>query len=237
MLSEALNASTLSSADAERAREELAKLNERLVFNPEVATGDPYASAYVIESGDSLAKLPKKLDLDVDWRFLQRINQLSDPTRIRVGQRIKVIKGPFHAIIDKRAFRMDLYMGDFSDRVYVRSFTVGLGEFGATPEGAFIVKPDSKLVNPAWTNPRTGEHFEPNDPKNPLGEYWIGLLGASDNIRNLESYGIHGTVDPDSIGQERSMGCVRMKADDIKLVYELLIDSVSHVEIHGPDWP
>jgi hypothetical protein len=236
-LTEALATNGISTADAERVRGELAKLNERLIFSPEVVPGDPFVSTHKIESGEWLEKLPRKLDLDVDWRFLQRINRISDPAKIQAGQRLKTVKGPFHAVVDKRAFRMDLYMGDGSERVFVRSFSVGLGEYGATPEGAFTVKPNSKLVDPAWTNPRTGEHFASGDPKNPIGKYWIGLIGASDNIRGLESYGIHGTIEPESVGQERSMGCVRMLADDIKLVYEVLMDNVSRVEIHGNDWP
>lgn len=237
MLSEVLASPGVSNAEADRIRAELTRLNERLVFGPDITAGDPFVSMHQIAAGEALAKLPRKLGLSVDWRFLQRINQINDPARIRAGQKIKVIKGPFHAIIDKRTFRLDLYMGEFSDRVYVRSFTVGLGEYGATPEGAFVVKPDSKLVNPAWTNPRTGEHFQPDDPKNPLGEYWIGLVGASDNIRGLESYGIHGTIDPTSIGKEMSMGCVRLAAEDIKLIYEVLMENVSRVEIQGNDWP
>ena len=237
MLSAAMLTSGISSADTERVRTELTKLNQRLIFGPEIIPGDPFVTSYVIEAGDSLAKLPRKLSLNVDWRFLQRINNISAPERVRVGQRIKVVKGPFHAIVHKPTFRMDLYMGAGSDRVYVRSFTVGLGEFGATPEGEFVVKQNSKLVDPAWTNPRTGEFFASGDPNNPLGKFWVGLIGVSENIRDLETYGIHGTIDPESIGQLRSMGCVRMLADDIALVYEVMIEGVSHVEIHGEDYP
>jgi hypothetical protein len=237
MLTDALLSSGVSAADADRVRAELSTLNQRLVFSPEVIAGDPFASSYQIQSGESLAKLPRKLGLVVDWRFLQRINRVHDPARLQVNQRIKVIKGPFHAVVHKRAFRLDLYLGEGSDRVFVASYPVGLGEYGATPEGEFIVKTNSKLENPAWTNPRTGEHFAADDTKNPLGEYWIGLVGLSDNIRGLEGYGLHGTIEKDSIGQERSMGCVRMLADDIRLMYEVLMEKVSHVEIHGPDWP
>ena len=237
MLSAAMLTSGISSANTDRVRSELTKLNQRLIFGPEIIPGDPFVSSYVIEAGDSLAKLPRKLSLNVDWRFLQRINNISAPERVRVGQRIKVVKGPFHAIVHKPTFRMDLYMGAGSDRVYVRSFTVGLGEFGATPEGEFVVKQNSKLVDPAWTNPRTGEFFASGDPNNPLGKFWVGLIGVSENIRDLETYGIHGTIDPESIGQLRSMGCVRMLADDIALVYEVMIEGVSHVEIHGEDYP
>lgn len=237
MLTAALHTQGLSPVDAERIRTELTRLNDRLVFSPMAAPGDPYCRTYVIESADRLSKLPRKLGLHVDWRFIQRINNISAPERIQLGQRLKVVTGPFHAVVDKRNYRMDLYMGDDDERVFVRSFPVGLGEFNATPEGAFVVKKNSKLINPEWVNPRTGQKFAANDPENPIGEHWIGLVGASDTIRGLEGYGIHGTIDPESIGQQRSMGCVRMHAQDVALVYELLIDEVSVVEIVGDEYP
>ena len=236
MLSLALESPGISHADAEKVRNELTKVNQRLVFGPEVVPGDPFCKAYVIEGGDALSKLPKKLGLHTEFLFLKRINAIENERRLRVGQRIKTITGPFHSVVEKRAFRMDLYLGDGDQRVFVCSFRVGLGEFDATPEGVFDVKRDSKLINPAWANPRTGEQFAPDDPKNPLGEFWIGLVGASDNIRGLEGYGVHGTIDPESIGQMKSMGCVRMLHDDVALVYELLMPGVSSVTIRGSDY-
>ena len=44
-------------------------------------------------------------------------------------------------------------------------------------------------------------------------------------------FGLHGTIDPDSIGKEKSMGCVRMGSDDIALIYELLTEKVSVIKI------
>ena len=43
------------------------------------------------------------------------------------------------------------------------------------------------------------------------------------------SYGIHGTIDPDSIGKQSSMGCIRMKADDIAVVYDMMVEGKSMV--------
>jgi hypothetical protein len=39
-------------------------VNQRLIFGPEVVPNDPHVRHYVIESGDSLAKLPRKLSLN-----------------------------------------------------------------------------------------------------------------------------------------------------------------------------
>jgi hypothetical protein len=231
MLTDALEHGGLSATDSDDTRRVLTDLNQQLVFGPLVAANDPYAQKYRIQSGDLLSKLPRKLGLAIDWRLLQRINSIPNPERIRLDQEIKLVTGPFHAIVEKDAYRMDIYLGDGEDRVFVRSFAVGLGEMNSTPVGIFRVRENSKLINPQWTNPRTGEHFGADDPKNPIGERWIGLEGISEHIRGLSGYGIHGTIEPQSIGQQRSMGCVRMQAADVELVYELLAENASIIEI------
>jgi L,D-transpeptidase catalytic domain/LysM domain len=235
-LTEALVSERLPAGEAAKIRETLTTLSDKLVFGSEALPGDPLARFDTIESGDVLAKLPRKLGLKVDYRFLQRINNLPND-KLRAGQRLKVVAGPFHVVIVKNEFRMDLYEGEGDQRVYVRSYPVGLGEYGATPEGVFAVRPNSKLIDPTWVNPRTGQKFESNDPLNPIGERWIGLIGVSENIRDLSGYGIHGTIDPDSIGKQKSMGCIRMRAGDVEVVYELLLEQVSRIEIHGEDYP
>ena len=44
-----------------------------------------------------------------------------------------------------------------------------------------------------------------------------------------ESYGIHATIDPNSIGKMESMGCIRLKAEDISWVFDILVDGKSKV--------
>jgi hypothetical protein len=231
MLSEALLSGRLTAEDEQWARDRLSELNERMVFSPEVVPADPFVITYSIQSGDALSRLPRKLGLQVDWRLIQRINRIAEPHRIRVGQRLKLVTGPFHAVVDKTDYRMDILLGEGRDRVYVCSFPIGLGEYNSTPVGRFRVKGESKLVNPQWTNPRTRQLYQPDDPANPIGEYWIGLEGAEEHLEQVDGYGIHGTIEPESIGRQSSMGCVRMRADDIALVYGMLIERVSTVTI------
>ncbi|MFG0329416.1 MAG: L,D-transpeptidase family protein [Phycisphaerales bacterium] len=214
-------------------RAALSRINQTLVFSPTVVSGDPFADSYTIKSGDRLSKVAAPYD--IDWRFLTRINGIEDARKIRAGQTIKVVRGPFHAVIDKSEYRMDLFIGapdSLGRRVFVRSFPVGLGEFDSTPTGAWMVREQSKLINPPWANPRTGEQFAADDPKNPIGERWIGLKGVDEDTRNLSGYGIHGTIEPDSIGRQASMGCVRMRADDVAIIYEMLVEGESTVFIH-----
>lgn len=233
ILSRALADSRLPASDQAALRTELARINDDLVFSTRVAQGDPYVEPYSVQSGDSLVKINQKNALGPDWRLIQRINKMSDAHRLSLGQHLKLIKGPFHVVVTKSAFRLDLWMGppDKPEQwVYVRSFPVGLGESGSTPVGQYIVKKGGKLVDPPWVNPRTGEKFPGGDPKNPIGKFWVGLEGVGDSSTNT-GYGIHGTIDPDSIGQQRSMGCVRMGAEDIAMVFEMMGEQVSTVKI------
>jgi LysM repeat protein len=225
-----------STTQAERAalRARLTRLNETLVFSRTVVPGDPLVKSYTIAPGDSLAKIASSEKLDTDWRLIAQINGINDPRRIRVGQSLKLVKGPYHAVVYKGEFRLDLFANatdSAGNRLYVRSFPVGLGEFGSTPVGSFVVRPSSKLVNPVWTNPRTGEYFGADNPANPIGEHWIGLDPADDASSAYTQYGLHGTIEPESIGTEKSMGCVRLASPDIELLYGLLVESKSTVEI------
>lgn len=232
MLSRAL-ASAKTETERAPLRQRLSALNEDLVFSPKVYPGDTFVETYTVQSGDALAKIASKRDLATDWRLIQRVNRLSNPNRISVGQKLKLVRGPFHAVVTKSAYRLDLYMGspdEPSSWVFVRSYTVGLGEDNGTPTGNFVVKKNSKLVNPYWVNPRTGEKFAADDPKNPIGEHWIGIEGVGESAPYV-GYGLHGTIEPDSIGRQRSMGCVRMHSDDIAQMYELLVEGVSVVRI------
>lgn len=236
LLNRALHDSRASEAERRACRARLTSINDELLFSPRVVEGDPLVDRYVIKSGDSLSKIAASQQLAIDWRLLQRVNRITDPRRIRVGQSIKLVRGPFDAVIDKSNFRLDLYAvvgsdGSADSRVYIRSFNVGLGEHGATPVGSWIVRQNSKLINPHWVNPRTGERFSPDNPANPIGERWIGLEGTDDTTRQIQGIGIHGTIEPQSIGTEASMGCVRLDAEDVEVIYETLVEGVSRIEI------
>jgi LysM repeat protein len=164
--------------------------------------------AYVVESGDLLSRIAAKYA--VSWEYLARLNRV-EPQRIQAGQRLKVIKGPFSAIVDLDRYELIVHAHGY----YVRRYPVGIGKDHSTPVGTFSVK--NKEFNPTYygTDEETGLRFivERDDPQNPLGERWIDLG---------DSYGIHGTIDPESIGKAESRGCIRMRNEDVEIVYDLL---------------
>jgi lipoprotein-anchoring transpeptidase ErfK/SrfK len=216
--------------DAATIRLEMERLNQTLVFSPLIEEGDELAEAYVIQTGDVLAKIARKYQ--VPWEFMAKINSVN-PSRIQIGKRLKAVKGPFHVTVHKSAFRLDVFAGGTGEAggVFIRSFRVGLGEFDSTPTGRFIVKRGGKRDNPEWVNPRTGQRFHSDDPKNPLGEHWVGLRGDDEQTKLMAGYGIHGTIEPQTIGTQASMGCVRLMPEDIGLLYTMLEEEASKVTI------
>jgi lipoprotein-anchoring transpeptidase ErfK/SrfK len=230
-LSTALRSGTLSDVESAQARGVLTDISDKLVFSPEINSTDPFSLEYIIKGGDTLSGIVQKMGLQVNWRFIQRINNIKQATSIRPGQSVKLVTGPFNAIVNKDTYRIDLYLGDGNEQVFVRSYRVGLGEFNSTPVGLFRVRENSKLINPTWHNPRTREFFSADNPDNPIGERWIGLQGIEEQTKDLSGLGIHGTIEPNSIGTQSSMGCIRMLGGDVAQVYEMLSEGVSTVEI------
>ena len=230
-LTRLLEGSATTTADRLQAYDAINKVNAMLTFSERVLANDPYAKQYTVKEGDSLSNIRKSLNLDCEWRFLQRINHLPTERSIRIGQVLKTPTGAFHGEVHKSEFRLNIFEGDGPGRVMVASYPISLGEFNSTPTGAFAIRPRSKLIDPEWRNPRTGQHFQSNDPANPIGERWIGLKGIEPHNKDFEGYGIHGTTDIASIGKQASMGCVRMLPQDVEVVYELLTEPNSVVTI------
>lgn len=221
-LTRLLDGNQLSATERAAAYQGINTLAEQLFFSSKILPGDTLSQWYTVKKGDALARIVRNEKLNVEWDFIQRINRLPNERAISPGMRLKLVYGPFDAEVVKREYRLNLYAGRGPDRVMVASLPCGLGEGNSTPVGTFTVRTGSKLKNPEWRNPRTGEYFAASNPLNPIGERWIGLQGADAQSARHTQYGIHGTIDPGSIGAQASMGCVRLGDAEVQVAYELL---------------
>jgi hypothetical protein len=158
--------------------------------------------AHEVQPGDTLEKIADAYE--VPWQLLANINGIHDPRRVRPGEQLKVVRGPFSAHIDPDRFRLVLSV----EGRYAGQFPIGVGEDHTTPEGEFEVQ--KKVVNPTYYGQTV---IDKDDPNNPLGEYALNLGG---------DLWIHGTNDPGSIGKAGSRGCIRLADRDIKDVFEIL---------------
>lgn len=162
-----------------------------------------FGEPHVVEYGETLESIGRLYE--VPWQYLAKLNRIT-PAKLQAGKDLKVVRGPFGAVVDLSAFTLTVHAHGW----YVRDYRIGTGKDGKTPIGRFSVQ--EKLENPVWYDPDGGV-VEADDPENPLGEYWIGL---GNHI------GIHGTIDPESIGKAASRGCIHLGDTDIQDVFGLL---------------
>lgn len=95
------------------------------------------------------------------------------------------------------------------DEVVVATYPIGTGQDELpTPGGVYFLR----------------ELLAPPDPTGPYGPYAYGLSGYSPVLDSFKGgdavIGIHGTNDPDSIGNDVSHGCIRMNNADITQLVE-----------------
>lgn len=104
----------------------------------------------------------------------------------------------------------NLYLVDDDKILKMYKISIGLDE-SPTPEGEFKVQ--LKEENPTWYP--TGRYKDkgpvPPGSDNPLGTRWIQFS---------YTYGIHGTIYPEYIGQPASGGCIRMHNKDVEELFE-----------------
>lgn len=233
ILNRALHNQSTTETEHAYLRARLADIADVLTFSDRVIPGDTMCREYRVQSGDFLSTIARREGTDTDWKFIQRINNMANPNALRLNQRLKLVQGPFHAVISKRHYRLDLFADERDsngNRIFLRSMPVGLGEYDSTPAGAWVVR--NREENPGWVNPRNSrERYDRDDPLNPIGEFWIGLLGTDENTIDESGIGLHGTIEPETIGTQASMGCVRLGTDDIAILYEVLMPERSEVVI------
>jgi lipoprotein-anchoring transpeptidase ErfK/SrfK len=202
-------------------RAELTRLGNETIFSARIYEDDPFIERYIIQPGDTMGKIAKANHVTPE--LLAEINGIRNVNLIRAGQTIKVIKGPFRAVVDSRTYTLGVYL----QNTFVKQFKVGLGADQSTPTGEWRV--GTKLVNPTYYPPRSGQVIAADDPANPLGERWIALHGVSGEAAGQLRYGIHGTVEPDSIGKSVSLGCIRLYNEDVEALYNYLVEKESTV--------
>jgi len=181
-------------------QKELESLNMRIIFSN---TPTEKAVLHDIQAGDTLGKIAKKYGTTVD--LIKISNNLQNDT-IRVGKKLRVWTGQFNIFVDKSQNILMLKEGDDVVKVY----RVSTGSENSTPVGQYKIT--SKLVDPVWFN--KGVVLPPESPQNVLGTRWLGF--------DLPGYGIHGTIEPETIGQQVTAGCVRMRNQDVEELYSII---------------
>ena len=122
------------------------------------------------------------------------------------GKKLKVWNAPFGIFVDKS---QNILLLKVDEEVF-KTYVISTGKNGCTPIGVFKIT--NKLTNPTWF--KAGTVVPADSPENILGTRWLGF--------NLPGYGIHGTNDPQSLGQQATQGCIRMSNTEVEEIYTLI---------------
>lgn len=158
---------------------------------------------HTVKPGDTLYEIAKKYKTTVE--LLMKGNSLKDWT-IFPDMKLKVVTGTFSIQVDKTQNVLTLFLNDNS----IKEYRVATGAGDSTPAGEFHIA--NKLENPTWF--KAGAVVPPGSPENLLGTRWLGF--------DKPGYGIHGTIEPESIGQHVSHGCVRLLNEEVEELYGLI---------------
>lgn len=185
----------------------LGAIDIELVFSPREMEGK---IDYAIASGDSLKKIANRHGTTVD--LIVKGNSVPNPDRVQIGDRLRILDNQVFEIAVSKS-RNDLLVtlnGKFFKR-----YKVGTGKFAKTPVGTFKIH--DKIPEPPWWRP-DGKVVPFGDKENILGTRWMAIE-ATDGTPPAKGYGIHGTWDETSLGQQSSAGCIRMANRDVEELF------------------
>jgi len=180
------------------------------------------AITYTVKRGDSLTKIAAKFRTTPNQ--LMTLNGLNSHM-LQLNQSLQVAETDFNVLVDLSTYKLYLRSGD----MVIKRYNVGIGKPKTpTPIGDFKVT--DKLPNPVWHSTLESgakEVIQPGDPRNELGTRWLGFEPTDG------SYGIHGTIAPDSICTMVSNGCLRLLNEDVEELYDLVVTGTAVKVISG----
>lgn len=185
-------------------------------MNMEMLRNQPDPILHKVKSGDRLIAIAKQYGTSAD--LIAKINSLGDSSILSIGRRLRIPKTHFSIEVDKSKNNLLLK----NDGKFFKRYPCRTGkEEWQTPAGVYHIQ--SKVKNPAWTEPGTGKRYPPLHPENELGTRWMAFEG---------SLGIHGTIRPETVPGYASRGCVGLLKDDVEELFDLVPEG-TEVKITG----
>ncbi len=184
-------------------QQQLTELLDQLAGTVIYSTQNLIEPACEVQPGETLERIAQRYN--VPWQLLGKINGIEDPHSLRPGERLKVVRGPFSAVVSLDKCMLTLFLNS----TYAGRFQCGLGREHPPLEGQYIVT--DKVIDPTYYGP--GRTIEHGDRDNPLGRRWLGLGNQ---------IGIHGTNEPRFAGRTDLGGSISLGERDAEDVFDIL---------------
>jgi hypothetical protein len=180
-------------------RKEIGERNIRDLFCADIDAGSFF---YKPQDSESFYGICRKFNMSPE--LLKKVNNITDEKSL--PDKLKIVPGNFSIVIERGKNILTLYR----ENKFFKEYNVATGYNLSTPLGEYYII--TKLIKPPWID---GDKIvPPEDPAYPLGTRWMGLSGTR--------LGIHGTKDPQYIGEYVTSGCIRMKNNDIEELYMIV---------------
>lgn len=161
---------------------------------------------YRVQPGDTVDRVAAAYSVTPE--LLAKINGLGVQRELTPGQELKVVRGPFEAVVDLSRYEMTLLVGGR----YAGRFRIGVGRDRGGLEGVFQVR--EKRIRPVYYGP--DRVMAADDPANPLGGRLLNLGTVT------EPWGIHGTDNAKNVGCSEGRGTICLAQRDIDDVFDIL---------------
>ena len=192
---------SLSAGEAAEVNSLLGQLAGSVIYSTEHRLEPPY----MVQAGEQLETIAKKYD--VPWQLLAKINGISSADQLQPGQQLKVMRGPFSALIDISQRKMTLML----DRRYAGRFSLDFNSQVTVEEGHWEV--NQKLLTPANVSlPGSG-------PMTPSEERSLMLSNVNGGATKVAILRGTTTSNPLAATAGREM---RMNPTDAKDVFDIL---------------
>jgi hypothetical protein len=172
--------------------------------------------SYLVQAGERLEDIAKKYS--VPWQLLAKINGIDRPDQLQPGQKLKVLRGPFSALIDLGDRQLTVMLA----RRYAGKFAIDIDPQVTVEEGQWRV--DQKLVTPGNLNMASSVPATSSREKGESGATEEQSLILSNTARKTGQIAIlrgSGSASP-PVATEPENRVIRLKTADVRDVFDIL---------------
>lgn len=192
---------SLSPSESQEVRTLLSQLAGSVIYSTEPRLEAPY----MVQAGETLEDVAKKYE--VPWQLLAKINGITNPGQLQAGQELKVVRGPFSAVVDFSQRKLTLML----DRRYAGEFPIEFEPSISIEEGHWTV--NQKLLTPTMVG------FDGAAGSAPSEDRSLTLTSASGATSQLV---IIRAATQNSPAAEPAHRVIRLKAGDVSDVFDIL---------------
>ncbi len=191
---------SLSLGETQEVDRLLSQLAGSVIYSTEHRLEPPY----MVKSGEQLQDIAARYA--VPWQLLAKINGITQSDQLRVGQQLKVLRGPFSATIDLSQRRITLML----NRRYAGQFSIEVDPTTTVEEGHWSV--NQKLLTPGNVNQFSSSPVTPTEDRSLVLSNSTGGTNQLVIIR-----GANASIAADPAGR-----VIRLSSADVSDVYDIL---------------